>query len=238
MRVMTAPQSAAARSAHAGHRRRVLLVSDSAETRERLEALVVVDATLELLPPLTESSGWGTAEQLAAAPGADCPPIVVVDVESGTEEALIGYFSSLEASPVVIVLVEEADREWVWGLLSQGASAVLAASAPVEELVAAINAATHGLVVLSSGLTGVIGATGADEVAGSAAGLTPEPLTPRERAVLEMLAAGLANKELARQLAVSEHTVKYHLSSIFGKLGATSRTEAVMKALRHGLIVL
>jgi DNA-binding NarL/FixJ family response regulator len=133
------------------------------------------------------------------------------------------------------VLVEETDRDWVWGQLGQGASAVLAVSAPVEEVAAAIEAATSGLVVLSRGLAG---STAADEVAGSVADPTPEPLTPRERVVLEMLAAGLANKELARQLAVSEHTVKYHLSSIFGKLGAATRTEAVMKALRHGLIVL
>jgi DNA-binding NarL/FixJ family response regulator len=64
-----------------------------------------------------------------------------------------------------------------------------------------------------------------------------ETLTPREIEVLAMLAEGLGNKEIARQLAISDNTVKFHLSAIFGKLGATSRTEAVMLGMRHGFIM-
>ena len=63
-----------------------------------------------------------------------------------------------------------------------------------------------------------------------------EPLTRREHDVLVLLADGLRNREIAARLAVSEHTVKFHLASIFGKLGASSRTEAVSRALRWGLI--
>ena len=63
-----------------------------------------------------------------------------------------------------------------------------------------------------------------------------EPLTRREHEVLVLLADGLRNREIAARLAVSEHTVKFHLASIFGKLGASSRTEAVSRALRLGLI--
>ena len=63
-----------------------------------------------------------------------------------------------------------------------------------------------------------------------------EQLTPRERAVLALVADGLGNREIGRELDISEHTVKFHLASIFGKLGASSRTEAVRRGLRLGLI--
>lgn len=63
-----------------------------------------------------------------------------------------------------------------------------------------------------------------------------ETLTPRERDVLALVADGLGNREVAQALAISEHTVKFHLASIFGKLGASSRTEAVQRGLRLGLI--
>lgn len=63
-----------------------------------------------------------------------------------------------------------------------------------------------------------------------------EQLTPRERTVLELVADGLANREIAQELNISEHTVKFHLASIFGKLGVSSRTEAVRRGLRLGLV--
>ena len=65
---------------------------------------------------------------------------------------------------------------------------------------------------------------------------TQEALTPRELQVLRLLAEGVGNREIAERLAVSEHTVKFHLSAIFGKLGASTRTDAVRRALRSGLI--
>ena len=66
----------------------------------------------------------------------------------------------------------------------------------------------------------------------------PEPLTPREREVLQMISAGLGNKEIAGRLSISDHTVKFHVASILGKLGASSRTEAVSNGIRHGLVLL
>lgn len=65
-----------------------------------------------------------------------------------------------------------------------------------------------------------------------------EPLTPREREVLQQLAEGLSNRAIAQVLGISDHTVKFHLASIFGKLGAATRTEAVRAGLRQGLIVI
>ena len=63
-----------------------------------------------------------------------------------------------------------------------------------------------------------------------------EPLTPREHEVLVLAADGLRNREIARRLGISEHTVKFHLAAVFGKLGASSRTQAVRQGLRLGLI--
>jgi DNA-binding CsgD family transcriptional regulator len=65
-----------------------------------------------------------------------------------------------------------------------------------------------------------------------------EPLTPRERQVLELLAEGLPNKAIADQLGISDQTVKFHVASISGKLGAANRTDAVRRAIRRGLIAL
>lgn len=64
----------------------------------------------------------------------------------------------------------------------------------------------------------------------------PEPLTPREIDVLELLAEGLPNKSIADRLGISDQTVKFHVASVFGKLGASNRTDAVRRALRRGLI--
>jgi two-component system nitrate/nitrite response regulator NarL len=65
-----------------------------------------------------------------------------------------------------------------------------------------------------------------------------EPLTPREQEVLQLLAEGLPNKAIARHLDISDHTVKFHVNAIMGKLGAQSRTEAVVRATRLGLLLL
>ncbi len=66
----------------------------------------------------------------------------------------------------------------------------------------------------------------------------PEPLTPRERQVLDLLAEGLPNKMIAARLSISDQTAKFHVASICGKLGASNRTEAVRIALRRGLLVI
>ena len=99
-----------------------------------------------------------------------------------------------------------------------------------------MRAAAAGLVVLSPEFAGLLAANTLEE---AAAELDPmlEPLTPREQDVLSMMAEGLLNKEIADRLQISEHTVKFHVSSIMGKLDASSRTEAVIRGIRSGIVI-
>ena len=109
--------------------------------------------------------------------------------------------------------------------------------APATQLEAAVVAAAEGLIALPS--MAAARALG-QRVAAEAMNLesVDEPLTGREREVLEMLSRGLSNKLIARRLSISEHTVKFHVSAIYTKLGASSRTDAVSRGVRGGLITL
>jgi len=113
-----------------------------------------------------------------------------------------------------------------WGLLSSEASS--------DELIAAVHAIHQGMIVAPrvqlESLWGKNPPNETDELI--------EQLTPRETEILELLAQGLANKQIALDLEISEHTVKFHVSSIYAKLGATNRMEAVRLGLQLGLITL
>jgi DNA-binding NarL/FixJ family response regulator len=115
-----------------------------------------------------------------------------------------------------------------WGILPLDASQT--------ELQAAIHTVAQGLVVLPPALIEQLLRQRGPIVA--LAQSRAEPLTPREREVLQLVSQGLSNKLIARELQVSEHTVKFHISSIFAKLGAASRTEAISRGARQGLITL
>lgn len=108
----------------------------------------------------------------------------------------------------------------VWGVLPTDASA--------EELTAAVHALSQGLIVGTSTLL----------FESESEPLSHGPLTDRESEVLGLLAKGLANKQIAVTLGISEHTVKFHVSSIYAKLNVTNRTEAVREGLRGGWIAL
>ena len=110
---------------------------------------------------------------------------------------------------------------------------VVPPDAPPEELAAAVSAAAQGLIVLPKPLTARL-------LQGSVASVEElsEPPTAREREVLELLGRGLSNRLIAKELHISEHTVKFHISSLFAKLEVSNRAEAVSQGARHGLISL
>ncbi|MFN8380802.1 MAG: response regulator transcription factor [Anaerolineales bacterium] len=114
---------------------------------------------------------------------------------------------------------------------------VLSAEATQDELVAGVRAVGEGLWVGAPGLVeGLMRLPRAGESSGEDSLI--EPLTAREKEVLQLMAQGLANKQIALSLSISEHTVKFHLSSLYAKLGISSRTEAVRRGIELGLISL
>lgn len=149
--------------------------------------------------------------------------------------------SGLASDFTVVLMVEPASLAALSAALGAGVRAVLPNDISPDQLVAALEAAANGLVVLhpTQSLTPV-NTHGFPRSRARSRELEEfaEALTPRESEVLQMLASGLGNKEIAAKLSISEHTVKFHVASILGKLGATSRTEAVSLGIRRGLILL
>ena len=137
--------------------------------------------------------------------------------------------------PAIVVLTDEPSGDWMAEALRLGVRAVLPRSATAEEIIATVVAAASGLVVLHPDVLDAL----LPSQSTTRPLLTPiQALTPREIEVLGMLAEGLGNKTIARRLGISEHTVKFHVSSIFTKLNVSSRTEAVTLGARQGLIML
>lgn len=157
------------------------------------------------------------------------PDVIVWDVSWESSSAVDGLGLLPENAPPVLALAVTSDQAAQARLA--GAQATLSREASPEALAAAIVALSHGLQITDPILAGV------------SIPVTPEPgspslLTPRELDVLKLLAEGLPNKGVASRLEVSEHTVKFHVNSIMGKLNAQSRTEAVTLATRQGLLPL
>ena len=131
-----------------------------------------------------------------------------------------------DGSVPVVVLADEAPS---FEALRSGARAVLPQEAPPQQIIAAIYAAAAGLVAVPMEESAALVPHAAVEEA-------VEPLTAREMDVIEMLAEGLSNKMIAHRLSISEHTAKFHVNSILTKLRAGTRTEAVMRGIRLGLV--
>jgi DNA-binding NarL/FixJ family response regulator len=125
-------------------------------------------------------------------------------------------------------------RATISRFLRAGVGGIISIDANSEQFRLALKAVYQGLQVLDPTFTRELG--GAPEAVHS--GIRQEELTHREQQVLSMMAEGLSNKEISSRLTISTHTVKFHISSILGKLGATSRTEAVSIGIRSGRVAI
>ena len=210
---------------------RVFIVAASPLARAGLENLLAArDVDVVASSAMIDA----LAEMLADA----APDVVLVDASGEPFEAALETIvaSGLAADVSVVVLGEGVTPGASAEALRAGVRAALPGDISPEQLVSALQAVAEGLLVLhpsqvSEGVpTGSTAPGPLDELA--------ESLTRREREVLQMLAAGLSNKEIAARLNISEHTVKFHVASILGKLGAGSRTEAVSLGIRRGLVLL
>jgi NarL family two-component system response regulator YdfI len=164
--------------------------------------------------------------------------IVLVEASGKQSEAVIDSLAASQLAPEApfVVLSDHFEPRWISEALRAGVRAVLPSDISSEQLIAALEAAAAGLVVMHP--TEVDTVFPAAEPSSRPLADLVEELTPRESEVLQMLANGLANKEIAARLSISEHTVKFHVASILGKLGAGSRTEAVSLGIRRGIVLL
>jgi NarL family two-component system response regulator YdfI len=160
------------------------------------------------------------------------PDVVLLDLDR--ERAAAWLRSPDAVLPTgIIVLSDDVRGPAVTEWLRVGGRALLPRHATVEEILAAIEAVGAGLVVLHPDV--MAGGKPAERHARPAAS---QPLTPREVEVLGMMAEGLGNKIIAARLGITLYTVKFHIASIFAKLNAGSRTEAVTIGVRQGLIMI
>jgi DNA-binding NarL/FixJ family response regulator len=185
----------------------------------------------------------------AAASENQPQPGVVVIAAGSHDEPDFDYFGSnagdrnvggWSAAGVPVILLVDNPAQWISEALPAGVRAVLPQNVTSAEIAAAIEAVAAGLYVFHPADIDSVPTLRPPQSETSPELGEPlvEHLTPREIEVLQLLSAGLGNKEIAASLNISEHTAKFHVASILGKLGAATRTEAVTLGIRHGLVMI
>jgi DNA-binding NarL/FixJ family response regulator len=155
------------------------------------------------------------------------PDAIVIDGGTGADDVAT-LARELEV-PAVVLLTDVRDAA---ALQRAGVRGLLMRTAGAAQIESALHAVADGLTVFDD----VIARTAAPQ--SRAETELEEPLTHRELEVLQLLAGGLTNKEIAQRLGISDHTVKFHVNAILGKLGVETRTEAVVHAARLGIVVI
>jgi len=214
---------------------RVLLVDDQALFREGLRTLLGMQPELVVVG---EAANGQEALQLAARLD---PQVVLMDLRMPVLDGVTATRRLHEAQPDcrVIVLTTFDDDEYVFEGLRAGAVGYLLKDVPSEKLVEAIRAAAGGESFLQPSVAAKVVAEFArlaEQASAKPAPTLAEPLSGRELEVLRLVARGASNKEIAGALFIAEGTVKNHLTSILGKLGARDRTQALLKAQELGLV--
>ncbi len=206
---------------------RVAILSDDRLFREGLLRIVGAESSLVVV-------GWDGGAPLASAPRAAGPDILIVDSRMKGALALCAEIKRMGVPAVVFVAAPDDDT-WASEALGAGACGILAKTAGPEDLVKAVRAVHEGQIwarrhVMAAWMKHLAGARGPrfDET------LLERGLSEREREVFRHAAAGLSNKELAHRLAISQATVKAHLTHIFQKLGLRGRVE--LAAAYHGIL--
>jgi NarL family two-component system response regulator LiaR len=206
---------------------RVLLVDDHSVVREGLHMFLGRDPELLVVGEAADGEeAIALARQLR-------PDVVLMDLLMPVLDGIAATAAIREEMPniEVVALTSVLESESVVGAVKAGAIGYLLKDTQAAELRRAIKAAAAGQVQLSPQALGyLLHKVQLPE--------TPEVLTGRESEVLHLLARGLSNKEIARDLQVSEDTVKTHVAHILSKLGVQSRTQAVLTAMRLGLVSL
>lgn len=216
---------------------RVLLADDHVVLRQGTAALLASEEDIEVVGQASDGrEAVELAHQLK-------PDIVVMDVRMPELSGIDATRKIRRASPSVQVLVLTAhdDDQYVFALLEAGASGYLLKTAPVSKLVAAIRQVEAGESPLSPSIARkIVVRMSNQEEESSPAGEENdvEMLTSRELEVLQLLARGMSNRQIAEKLVISDRTVQAHLTNIFAKMGISSRLEAVLLGIRRGWLTL
>ncbi|WP_028660081.1 response regulator [Nocardioides insulae] len=203
----------------------IVLVDDHPVVRAGLRALIDGQADLSV-----DGEADGLARALEVV-GAHRPDVVLMDLSLGDGNAggaeVTAALRALDSPPEVLVLTTYDTESDILRALEAGSRGYLLKDAPPDELFAAIRATARGETVLASSVAATL-------VRRTTPGATP--ITEREVQVLQLLSRGLGNKDMARELFVSEATVKSHLSHIYTKLGVDTRAGAVAAAIEQRII--
>jgi DNA-binding NarL/FixJ family response regulator len=202
---------------------RTLLAEDHALVRQGLEQLL---AGVEDVEVVGAASDGAEAVELASTHN---PDFVLMDLSMPNVDGIEATRRIVDASPDVhvVVLTSFSDRERILDALDAGAVGYLLKDAEPDEVVRGIRAAARGESPLAP--------KAAQELISARTEQRGAELSEREEEVLRCVAKGLSNKLIARQLGISEKTVKAHLTSIYQRIGVTDRTQAALWAQRHGL---
>jgi len=225
---------------------RVLVVATSSLVRAGLSALLTTNPELTLV-----SSSASDLDILATEIEQLQPDVVLLVLiskkdsdyftdRSNDESAWEKLLNSQQQQypTAMIVITDELDSIDLEAGLRSGVRGILPQSSTESEILATVEAVASGLVVLHPDVVEYLLPPKEGSLRENALVNPVQTLTPREIGVLQMLGSGLGNKAIAKSLNISEHTVKFHLSSIFQKLGVSTRTEAVTVGVRLGLIML
>jgi RNA polymerase sigma factor (sigma-70 family) len=211
---------------------RVLLVDDDALMRAGLAAILSSDATIEVVGEATD--GHEAIERVRQVR----PDVALMDIRMPGLDGIAATREAVAAVPetrVVILTTFEQD-DYIFGALTAGASGFLLKRTSPEELIAAIHAVAAGDSLLSPSVTRrVIDRMARHPAAEATFDARLDELTPREREVLEQLARGLSNAEIAEALVIEESTVKTHVKRILMKLRLRDRVQAVIFAYESGV---
>jgi RNA polymerase sigma factor (sigma-70 family) len=210
----------------------VMLVDDEELMRTGLRSVLSSDPSIEVV---AEASDGGQAVRRAATAR---PDVVLMDVRMPDLDGIAATAELLAAVPEakVVILTTFEEDDYIDGALRAGASGFLLKRTPPEELIAAVHRTAEGEALLSPSVTRrVIDRMVAQPRLARGEDQRLEELTPREREVLELIARGLSNREIAARLVIEESTVKTHVKRVLTKLGARDRVHAVIFAYETGV---
>ena len=205
---------------------RILVIDDHPIVREGPVAVLEDEADFQVI------GGAGTADEAVALAARERPNVVLLDLELDGQDGVeaLPRLTTMPGQPRVLVFTAYGTDERVFAALQAGAAGYLLKGARTTEIAQAIRAVASGGSYLAPRVAAkVVAQVGRPRGTGGR-------LSNREREVLRLVAAGQSNKQIARTLSIAERTVKFHVTSLFQKLGADNRAQAVARAAEQGLL--